>query len=170
MKNNTIRFITRSGVIGALYAVFTIILYPISYGPIQVRISESLTILPFFTPAAIPGLWAGCLIANIFSNAGIYDIVIGSLLTGIAAYLTYLTGKVNKPFLAPLPPVIINAFGVSAYLQYFYEPPPITILGDISAYWLFVSSIAIGEIAACYLIGLPLLYIIRNSQLLNVFK
>jgi uncharacterized membrane protein len=135
-----------------------------------VRVSESLTILPFFTPAAIPGLWAGCLIANIFSNAGIYDILIGSFLTAIAAYLTYLTARIKKPVLAPLPPVILNAFGVSAYLQFFYEPPPITILGDISAYWLFVISIAIGEVAACYVIGLPLLYIIKNSQLIRVFK
>ena len=92
------------GIIAALYAALTIALAPISYGPIQLRVSEALTILPYLTPAAIPGLFIGCLVANILGGLGIYDVVGGSLCTLLAAFLTYLvardpkkmTGKVKK--------------------------------------------------------------------------
>ncbi len=170
MKRETIAFLTRAGLIGALYAALTVILAPISYGPIQVRVSEALTILSFFSPSAIIGLWAGCFVANFISNAGIYDVAFGSLLTAMAAYLTYLLGKRNLWFLAPLPTVVLNAFGVSAYLQYFYKPPNIALLGNLSAYWIFVITIGIGELIACYIIGLPLLLIISHSRLKSILQ
>ena len=156
--------------IGALYAVLTIFLYPISYGPIQIRVSEALTILPFFTASAVPGLWAGCFAANFLSNAGAYDVVFGSLLTAAAAQLTYFCGKSKLLYLAPLPPVVLNSLGVSAYLQYFYDPPRIAFLGGLPSYWLFVFSIAAGEIAACYVIGLPLLLLLRKSRLVTLLR
>lgn len=170
MRNRTANDIARAGLIGALYAALTMVLAPISYGPLQVRVSEALAVLPFFTLTAVPGLWIGCLAANFLSNAGIYDVVLGSFLTLVAAYFTYLCGRKNLPLLAPLPPVLINAFGVSSYLQFFYDPPDIPIMGGLPAYWLFVASIGTGEVIACYMIGLPLLFIIRKSSINRIIK
>ena len=86
--NKRTRFIVEAAILAAIYAVITIILAPISYGQIQVRISEALTILPYFTPAAIPGLFVGCIVSNIFGGGGLIDIVFGSLATLIAAILS----------------------------------------------------------------------------------
>jgi len=149
------------GIIASLYAVITIALAPISYGPVQVRVSEVLTILPYLTPTAIPGLFIGCIVANIYGGLGIYDIIGGSLCTLLAAYLTYLFSKTRKPILAPLPPVVVNALGVSFYLHFLFQLP----------YWLTVAYIAMGEIVACYVLGYPLLLIIlRREKLLEIFK
>jgi len=137
------RFLTEAAVIAALYATLTLIFMPISYGQIQVRISEILTILPFFTPAAIPGLFIGCIVANFFGGLGMVDIVFGSIATLIAAYLTY---KMPKK-LAPLPPVIVNAVIVGFELYYISGVPLIaTIL------W-----VGLGEAIACYGLGYPIL-------------
>ena len=155
------KFIAQSAIIAALYATLTIILAPISYGPIQVRISEMLTILPYVTGAAIPGLFIGCIVANICGGLGPYDIVFGSLCTLLAAILTYLLRKTNKPILAPLPPVIINAFGVSLYLHFLFEMP----------YPATVAYIAVGETIACFVLGYPLLkLILSNEKLKNIIK
>ncbi len=135
------------GIISALYVVITIVFAPISYGPIQVRISEALTLLPFFDPRAIYVLFLGCLFSNIFGGLGIYDIVFGSLLTLIAAFLT---SKMKNIYIAGIPPVLINAFGVSLYLSLLFKLP----------YLLTVLYIAIGESISVYAIGVPLfLYI-----------
>lgn len=131
--------------IAAVYAALTIYLQPISYGPLQVRVSEALTILPIFYVEAIPGLFLGCLIANIFGPFGIYDIVFGSLLTLIAAVLTYKFR--SKVYLAFLSPILINAFGVSAYLTFLTSVP----------YLVLVVQIAAGELIAVAGIG-SLLY------------
>jgi uncharacterized membrane protein len=148
------KYIARAGIIAALYAVITIILAPISYGPVQVRVSEALTVLPYLTPAAIPGLFIGCLLANIYGGLGIYDIVGGSLLTLLAAFFTYLLSRTKKPILAPLPPVLLNAFGVSLYLHFLFRMP----------YWLTVAYVGIGEVVACYILGYPLLKIILDRK------
>jgi len=149
------------GIIANLYEKITIAREPISYGPVQVRVSEVLTILPYLTPTAIPGLFIGCIVANIYGGLGIYDIIGGSLCTLLAAYLTYLFSKTRKPILAPLPPVVVNALGVSFYLHFLFQLP----------YWLTVAYIAMGEIVACYVLGYPLLLIIlRREKLLEIFK
>lgn len=140
--------------IAALYAVVTIVLAPISYGPIQIRVSEALTILPYLTPSAIPGLFLGCLLANIYGGLGIYDILGGSFITLVAGFFTYLLSKKRKPILAPLPPVLFNAFGVSLYLHLLFKLP----------YWLTVVYVGTGEIIACYLLGYPLLRIILGQK------
>ncbi len=151
MKNRGItRDITWISVVSALYVVITLVFAPISYGPIQVRISEALTLLPFFDPRAIPALFIGCFVANIFGGLGIYDIVFGSLLTLIAAFLTY---KMKNIYLAGIPPVVVNAFGVSLYLSLFFKLP----------YFVTVFYIGIGETISVYAIGLPLaLYVKRK--------
>lgn len=144
-----------AGIIGALYAALTIILAPISYGPVQVRLAEALTVLPYIFPPAIPGLYFGCMAANIFGGFGPIDIFGGSLLTLIAALLTYWLRRYKKPWLAPLPPVLVNAFGVSLYLH---------VLSDLP-YWITVSYIAIGEVVACYAFGLILLYALQKKNI-----
>lgn len=116
-----VTFLTRAAFIAALYAALTIAFQPISYGPVQVRIAEALTILPIFYAEAVPGLFLGCLIANIYGPFGILDVVLGSLLTLVAAFLTYRLRK--KVVLAFLSPVVVNGFGVAAYLTFLTNVP-----------------------------------------------
>lgn len=142
MSKNT-AFITHAAAIAAIYVVLTLIFAPISYGEVQVRISEALTILPFFTPAAIPGLFIGCLIANFLGGSIILDVIFGSIATLIGAASTYLLR--NNRWLAPLPPIISNTIIVPLVLRYGYGVPlPIPML------MLFI---AIGEIISCYVLG-----------------
>ena len=149
-------YLVKVAMIGAIYIILTIIFAPISYGPIQVRISEILVILPFIEPSAIIGLFIGCILANIYGGLGMVDIIGGSVCTLIAAYLT---SKVKNPKLAPFPPVIINAFGVSAYLCLLFDLP----------YWITVLYIGIGELTACYVLGYPLLILlIKNKNRLGL--
>jgi len=146
------RYITEVAVIAALYAILTILFAPISYGQIQVRISEILTVLPFFTPAAIPGLFIGCIVANFYGGIGIIDIVFGSLATLIAAFLTC---KMPKKVLAPLPPVVINALVVGFELNIISGAPLVaTIL------W-----VGLGEALACYALGYPVLLQLEKYKL-----
>ena len=137
--------------IAAIYVVLNIIFAPISYGPIQVRIAEALVVLPFIDPSAIIGLFLGCILANLIGPLGMVDIMGGSLCTLVAAYLTY---KVKNPKLAPLPPVLINAFGVSIYLHLIFDLP----------YWITVLYIGIGELIACYILGYPLLVLLIKTK------
>jgi uncharacterized membrane protein len=152
--NLSTRYIAKVGIIASLYAVITIILAPLSYGPVQVRVSEALTVLPYLTPAAIPGLFVGCVLANIYGGLGIYDIIGGSLCTLLGAFLTFLCSRTKRPILAPLPPVLINAFGVSLYLHFLFQFP----------YWITVIYVGIGEIVACFVLGYPLLKIILKKE------
>jgi uncharacterized membrane protein len=147
---------TIAGLVAAVYAVVTITpgISAISYGPIQVRIAEALTVLPFLYVGAVPGLFVGCLLANIFGGLGMIDIVFGSLITLAAAYVTYLLRKTGRPYLAPLPPIILNSLGVSAYLHQFFDLP----------YWAVVWQIAIGETIACFVLGYPLLLYLKKKK------
>jgi uncharacterized membrane protein len=151
-----LNFLVRVAMIAAIYVVLNILFAPISYGPIQVRIAEALVVLPFIDPSAIIGLFLGCILANVYGPLGMIDIIGGSLCTLVAAYLTY---KVKNPKLAPLPPVLINAFGVSIYLHLLFDLP----------YWITVLYIGIGEIIACYVLGYPLLILlIKNKKRLGL--
>lgn len=153
---NKLNYLVRVAMIGAIYVILNIIFAPISYGPIQVRIAESLTVLPFIDPSAIIGLFIGCILANVYGGLGMVDIIGGSLCTLIAAYLT---SKVKNPKLAPLPPVLINAFGVSIYLHLLFDLP----------YWITVLYIGIGQVIACYILGYPLLILlIKNKKRLGL--
>jgi len=158
MRNMGARDVAFAGMIAALYAALTIFLAPFSYGVYQVRVAEALTVLPFIYPVSIIGLFIGCLVANIFGGNGIQDIVFGSLFTLAAGYLTYLTSKIRAHeiglILAPLPPVLINAFGVAAYLS--------QITG--MTYFFVVWFIGVGQMAACYIIGLPLLIFLLKRK------
>ena len=104
MKNKSTMFLVQAAAIGAIYVVLTLLFAPLSYGEVQVRFSEALTILPYFTPAAIPGLFVGCILANLLGGSIPVDIIFGSIATLIGAVFTYkLRG--NK-WLAPVPPIL----------------------------------------------------------------
>ena len=154
--NKNVRFIVQAGIIGAIYAVLTIVFAPISYGQIQVRISEALTILPFFTPAAIPGLFVGCLIANLYGGLGLVDIAFGSLASLLSAYLAYRIRKYK--FMVPLPAIIINGIVVGIILNVLYDLPLIA-----SMLW-----VGLGQALACYGLGLPLLLSLQKYS--HIFK
>ncbi|HHU69371.1 MAG TPA: QueT transporter family protein [Thermoanaerobacterales bacterium] len=149
MKNNRLEYLIKAALIGAIYFIITIIFAPISYGPIQIRISEALTVLPFLTHAAVPGLFIGCILANIYGGYGIHDIIFGSLATLIAAYLTY---KTPSKILAPVPPIIINGLIIGSMLHFLLQVPLIATI-------LYVS---LGELIACYFLGYPLLLLLER--------
>jgi uncharacterized membrane protein len=120
--------IARGAIIGGLYFALVLLFQPISFGGamgLQLRVSEFLTVLPFFFPEAILGLTIGCVLANFLSQFGWIDIVFGSLCTLIAAYLTFSLRKFNKPKLAYvgiIPPIFINALGVGLYVSILASP------------------------------------------------
>lgn len=157
MKN--VNYLVQAAVIGAIYTALTLLLMPISYGVMQIRVAEALTILPALTTAAIPGLFIGCLISNLVGPYGVMDMVIGSGATLLSAILSYFLK--GRPLLVPLPPVIINGVFIGGLLYYVYAVPvslPIAIL------W-----VSLGEAIACYGIGYPLLrYFKKRSSIFKV--
>lgn len=150
MRKN-LRKITYGAVIGAVYAVLTLVLAPISMGAVQCRISEALTVLPLLTGVAVPGLFVGCLVANLFLGS-IYDIIFGSLATLVAAALTRFTRK-NK-WLAMAFPVLINAVVVGGYIGLF--------LDNSTAVWVCMLTVGIGQMIACYGLGIPLYMFLKK--------
>jgi uncharacterized membrane protein len=147
MKNKNVLFLTQSAMITAIYVVLTILFRPFSFGEIQVRIAEALTILPLFTPAAIPGLFVGCLVGNIFGGSPLPDIVFGSLATLLGAVFTYLLRNRSR-FLAPLPPIISNTIIIPFVLRYAYGT-------NLPIYWMMIT-VGIGEVVSCGILGLIL--------------
>lgn len=146
-----IRFITTAAVIGALYAAITLALAPLSYGQIQLRLSEILTVLPFYTPAAIPGLAIGCLFGNLASPLGPVDIIAGTLATLLAAFLTHL---MPTRFLAPLPPILCNAVIVGIELHVLTRAPLIATM-------LYVG---IGEAIVCMVGGYVFIFVLEKFK------
>lgn len=144
--NNNIKKIAQGGVIAVIYAILTLVI-PISYGPLQIRVSEALCILPVFTPVAIPGLFVGCVLSNFLSPAGVVDVIFGSLTTLIAASLTYLF-RFNK-LVALIPPVILNGLVVGGFVLYY-------MYGVNFTFWGTVGLVAAGEAVACFGLGYPL--------------
>lgn len=169
MRNKKIRFITQAAVIAALYVVMTVFIAAIGLasGSIQIRISEALCILPYFTPAAIPGLSIGCLIANLVTGAPIWDIVFGSLATLLGAVFTYLLKK--HKFLCTLPPVIANALIIPPILIFAYGfGLPDGLFNGMDAtwfVWLFnVVTVGFGEIISVCVLGSFLLRILERYR------
>lgn len=140
-----------TALIAAAYAVTTLAIAPLSFGAMQFRVSEVLTILPAFTPLAIPGLAIGCLIANLFSPFGIIDIVFGTLATLIAAFLSYKVKDIKLwdfPILAPLFPILSNGLIIGAVTS---------IMADLNFNGFLINAalIALSEGVSCYILGLP---------------
>ena len=154
MKNSTARKVAFGGLIAALYVALTYIanLFGLASGAIQVRVSEALTILPVFTPAAIPGLTVGCIIANIVTGCLPWDVVFGSLATLIGAIGTRLLRK--NPYIAWIPPVVSNMAIVPIVLQKVYCVP--------DSWWYLVLTVGAGEVISCGVLGLLLYHSVRN--------
>jgi len=147
MKNKGILFLTQAAMIAAIYVVLTFIFKPISFGEVQVRIAEALTILPVFTPAAIPGLFVGCLLGNTIGGAALPDIIFGSLATLFGALGTYALRQ-KLPVIATLPPIISNVIIIPLILRYVYSVP--------FAIPLLMLFILAGQIVSCTGLGLLL--------------
>lgn len=145
--NKNVKYVVKAGVIAALYVVLVMVFSFSSFGPIQFRIAEALTILPYFTSAAIPGVFVGCLIANILGGALIWDVIFGSLATLFAAYLSYKLRK--KSWLVPVPPILINTVVVGLILKITYGLP--------EGLLVLMGGVFLGEMVSVYGIGLILL-------------
>jgi len=154
--NHTLRFWLTAAAIGGIYAAITIGLAPFSFGPFQVRVSEALTVLPFFTPAAVPGLFAGCLVSNLVMSPYPVDFIVGSLATLLAASLSYALRR--KMWLVPLPPVIINALAIGAMIWV------ISGLHNTVTLLTYMGSVGLGEALSCYVLGVPMMYYLKKHR------
>ena len=141
-KKSTL-WLTQGAIIAAMYVALTRVFAPISYGAIQLRIAEVLTILPMFTSSAIPGLFIGCLLANLLGGAVLLDVVFGSLATLIGAALGWMLRK-NR-WLVPIPAVLANALIIPFVLRYGYAV-------DMPL-WLMMLTVGAGEVGGCYILG-----------------
>lgn len=182
MKNKSVLYLTQAAVIAALYVVLTLVssMLGLANQAIQVRFSEALTILPYFLPAAIPGLFLGCLISNLFAGGILLDVIFGSIATLIGAFGTYLLrgwvcrtstshrqgsfadrksirGKSNlKKLLLPLPPIVSNTILVPLVLKYGYGNPAL-LLNSLT--------VCVGELISCGIFGLCLLRLFEKHRL-----
>lgn len=153
-KKFTTKDIVVCGMIAAVYCVITLVFAPFSYGLMQVRISEALAILPVFSPVAPMGLFIGCLIANIVGGGSIFDIIFGSLTTLFAGILT--AKLKNRKWLAPLPPVVLNAAAIGAILFYIYD-----VGAPLLLCMLYVGA---GQAISCYCLGMPLYFLLSRKK------
>ena len=149
-----LRTLALGGMVAALYAALTMLLAPLSYGPVQLRFSEGLTLLPYFLPEAVPGLAAGCLIANLFGGYGAVDVIVG---TGATLLAALLTRRMPRLWMAALPPVLVNMLLIGGMLHVLLETP-------LTATCL---SVGLGEAGACFLIGLPLMRSLERRGILR---
>ena len=154
-KENKVLFMAQAAMIAAIYVVLTVLFAPISFGEVQVRFAEALTVLPFFTPAAIPGLFIGCLFGNIYGGAILPDIIFGSLATLVGALITYMLRSRNK-FLAPVGPIAANTIVVPLVLRYAY--------GITLPLWMMCLSVGIGEVLSCGVLGMILLFALAKYK------
>jgi uncharacterized membrane protein len=148
-------FITQAAVIAAIYTVLVLVFSFSSFGPIQFRVAEALTILPFFTPAAIPGVTLGCFLSAVLvPGTHVLDMIFGSMATLIAAFLSYKL-RFNK-FLVPIPPIIVNALVVPWVLKFAY--------GDAQPVPLMMLTVGAGEFVAAGILGMILLFALEKVE------
>lgn len=155
MQNKKVAFMAQAAMIAALYVVLTMVFAPFSFREIQVRVSEALTILPAFTPAAIPGLFIGCLLANLLGGAAVPDVIFGSLATLIGAVFTWKLRN-KHPLLAPVPPILSNMLIIPFVLRYAYGVP--------MAIPLMMLTVGFGEVLSCGVLGMLLYYALKKSR------
>lgn len=157
MKNNTL-YLTQASLIAALYVMLTIIsnFAGLASGVIQLRLSEMLTILPVFTPAAIPGLAVGCAVANLATGCALWDVAFGTLATTLGALGTYYIGR-KFPYAGPAFPIAANALIVPKVLQVVY--------GAEGTYWYFMLTVGIGEILSCGVLGIILYRVLKKTKI-----
>lgn len=148
-QKRSVLFLAQGAMIAAMYVALTLVsnAFGLASGVIQVRISEALTILPYFTPAAIPGLFVGCLLSNIIAGGVVWDVIFGSLATLIGAVVTYLLRKYK--WLAPVPPIVSNMLIIPFVLRYAYGAP--------DALWFMMLTVGAGELISAGVLGTLLL-------------
>lgn len=159
LKNKLIKLII-AALIGALYVVLTMLVYPIAFTGLQFRVSEALTVLPFLYPPATLGLFIGCAISNFASPLGWIDIVFGSLATLLSGLIT---ARIKNKWLAPLPPVIINAVVVGLIIAF--------TSGNATP-WVFLvaaAQVAAGQLVSCYGLGIPLLLALQKLRVFDKY-
>ena len=156
MRSRRVKYITQAAMIAAIYVVLTLFVsaFNLASGAIQIRISEALTVLPAFTPAAIPGLFIGCFISNLISGGLILDVIFGSLATLIGACGTYLLRKWK--WTVPIPPILSNVLIVPFVLAYVYNLP-----GGVP---YFMVTVGIGQIISCGVLGMIVYGIIAKHR------
>jgi uncharacterized membrane protein len=155
MENKKILTLTQAAMIAAVYVVLTYVFSAFSFGQVQIRIAEALTILPVFTPAAVPGLFIGCLIGNITGGAVLPDIIFGSLATLAGAIGTRVLRKKN-PIVCTLPPILSNVIVVPLVLRFAYGvllPIPVMML-----------TVGIGEVIGCGVLGVGLYTVLKKYK------
>ena len=160
MKKLNTRQIALNGIVAGLYAAITILTASFAYGNIQFRISEALMMLLLFEPNLTIGLTIGCLIANLFSTVSVLDIVIGTAATLLACLLTT---RIKKPWLAPLPTILVNAVMVGAMLSWLYMPSEQFWYGLL----VFGGEVGAGEAAVLYVLGIPLYYAMKKTNFIE---
>lgn len=150
------RLITQGAIIAGLYIAFTLVsnALGLASGVIQLRLSEALTILPMFMPAAVPGLFIGCLIANFMCGSMLPDVIFGSIATLLGALGTYYLGK-NK-WIAPVFPILSNTVIIPFVLKYVY--------GISGAIWYFALTVFIGEVISCGVLGILLYDALKKTK------
>ncbi len=162
-KTKTARFITRCGAVGAIYVVLTLVsaLLGLSSGPVQLRLSESLCLLPLIMPEAVLGLTVGCAISNLLTSAALWDIVFGSVATLIGAIITRALKNffTRFPILAPLPTILANSIILPFILMLVYSAE--------GTYILFFASILIGEALSAGVLGLVFYKRLSSSSALR---
>lgn len=166
MKNNNIKKITRGAVVAALYCVLTLLFQPISFGAIQFRVAEALTLLPLLTFDAVPGLFVGCLLANILGGAPLMDVVFGSLATLIAAVLTWILR--NRRYIAAGMPALLNGLIVGPVVYYCYVKAPEDAF-NLGVMLFNIGTVAFGEIVVCYVLGVLMIMWLERRNAKNGF-
>lgn len=157
LRMNT-RSLCMTAIIAALYAALTLGFQAISYGAVQFRIAEAMTLLPALFPEAVPGLAIGCLVSNLFSPLGttLYDVVFGTLATLLAALLTRCIRA--GIWLRALPPVVCNAVIVGMVLTYAY---------GIDLLWMNMLTVGLGEAVVCYALGVPMTKLLEKQPMVK---
>lgn len=160
-KQFPVRGLALTGLIAALYVVLTLPFGQIAFGPIQFRIAEVLTLLPFFTPWAIPGVTIGCLLSNLLFST-VWDVIFGTLATLIAAYFTY---RSKHLLIAPLWPILFNGLIIGTMLVYM-------IVGHFEwgALMTMMAEVTVSEFVICFAIGVPFMRAIQRYNLQRFFK
>ncbi len=154
-KNNNL---IKSALIAAVYTAFSLIFQPLSFGPLQLRVSEAVSVLALYTPSACWGLFIGCVLTNIFSPYGLLDAVVGSLATLVAAALCRM---IKNKHLALLPFVLVNAFAVAFVISFSS--------GTFSVYWANVLYLALSEALSVYGLGYGVICIIDREPKIKTF-
>lgn len=155
--------LTMAALIGGVYVVLCYFgnIFGLTFGTVQFRFAEALTVLPFLCPSAAAGLFVGCILANLLSPYGLLDLIVGSFATLLAGWLT---ARCKSRWQTVLPPTLVNALLVGAVITVQEVPFG---SGFLPVYLYNAVSVGLGELGVCLLLGLPLLSICEKHGLLK---